>query len=109
MLPGVLRGVRPNPDKPITNADIILDTHLDQEVQVTIDSPPAVSGGHDAFVDLDLGAAGAIPLDRVTENSDAFHFRFHHLPQASGQGFVFIDQYGAFPNGVVTTPVTKYF
>jgi hypothetical protein len=100
--------VRPDPNNPVANADVILDTHLDQEVAVTVASPPATSGGHDAFVDLDLGPAGAIPLDRVTENADAYHFTFHHLPLASGQGLVFVDQYGKFVNGAVTTPVTVY-
>ena len=108
VLLGVLRGFQPVPETNTTNADIILDTHLDQSVQVTIDSPPSVLGGHDAFVSLDLGPAGAIPLDRVTENADPSHFTFHNLPQASGQGFVFVDQYGAFQNGAVTPPVTVY-
>jgi len=108
LLLGVVRGVRPDPNNPVTNADIILDTHLDQEVLVTVLNPPAVSGGHDAFVDLDLGSSGAIPLDRVTENDDAFHFRFHHLPLASGQGLVFVDQYGAWQSGAVVTPVSVY-
>ena len=108
MLLGVLRGIRPDPAKAITNADIILDTHLDQAVDVTVLDPPSVSGGHDAFVDLDLGQDGAIPLGRVTQNSDPFHLHFAHLPLASGQGFVFVDQYGRWANGAITTPVTTY-
>ena len=108
LLLGVLRGVQPDPARPVTAADIILDTHLDQDVDVTVLAPPSVSGGHDAFVDLDLGPSGAIPLDRVTQNTDPYHLHFRHLPQAAGQGFVFVDQYGRWANGQITTPVSTY-
>jgi hypothetical protein len=108
LLLGVLRGVRPNPAKAITSADIILDTHLDRSVDVTVLDPPSVSGGHDAFIDLDLGQAGAIPLGRMTQNSDPYHLRFAHLPQAAGQGFVFVDQYGRWTGNGITTPVSTY-
>lgn len=108
LLLGVLRGVRPNPAKAVTSADIILDTHLDQTVDVTVLDPPSVAGGHDAFVDLDLGQDGAIPLDRVTQNTDPFHLRFTHLPDAAGQGFVFVDQYGRWTGSGITTPVTTF-
>jgi hypothetical protein len=64
--------------------------------------------GHDAFVDLDLGSAGAIPLGRVLENSDLQHLRFRHLPQAAGQGFVFVDQVGQWTSSGLALPVTRY-
>jgi hypothetical protein len=108
LLLGVLRGVQPDPKKPITSADIILDTHLDQTIDATVLDPPTVSGGHDAFVDLDLGQSGAIPLGRVLQNSDPYHLRFTHLPRAAGQGFVFIDQLGRWTGSGVSTPVTIY-
>ena len=108
LLLGILRGVQPSLTKPVTNADITLDTHLDQTVTVTVLNPPTLTGGHDAFVDLDLGQSGAIPLARVTQNSDPFHLTFTHLPRAAGQGFVFVDEYGSFVNGTVTIPVTTY-
>src|SRR5204862_6192144 len=108
LLLGVLRGVRPTPARAITDADIILDTHLDQSVDVTVLDPPTVLGGHDAFVSLDLGQAGAIPLGRALQNTDAFHLRFTHLPTAAGQGFVFVDQFGRFQGGILTTPVSTY-
>ncbi|HEX4382434.1 MAG TPA: hypothetical protein VH083_05780, partial [Myxococcales bacterium] len=108
LLLGILRGVQPNIAKPVTDADIILDTHLDQTVTVNVTGPPNTTGGHDAFVDLDLGQSGAIPLARVTQNSDPFHLTFTHLPAAAGQGFVFVDEYGSFVNGQVTAPVTTY-
>ena len=108
LLLGILRGVQPSITKPVTNADIILDTHLDRTVTVTVLNPPTTTGGHDAFVDLDLGQSGAIPLARVRQNSDPFHLTFTHLPAAAGQGFVFVDEYGTFVNGQVTAPVTTY-
>jgi IPT/TIG domain-containing protein len=108
LLLGIVRGVQPDPAKPVGNADIILDTHLDQTVDVTVLDAPSVLGGHDAFVDLDLGQAGAIPLDRVTQNTDPAHLHFRHLPKAAGQGFVFVDQFGRFSNGILTTPVSTY-
>ena len=108
LLLGVLRGVQPDPAKPVTKADLILDTHLDQGVDVTVLDPPGPSGGHDAFVDLDLGPSGAIPMGRVTQNTDPFHLHFSHLPRAAGQGFVFVDQYGRWEAGQITTPVSTY-
>ena len=108
ILLGVLRGVRPDPAKAITSADIILDTHLDQSVDVTVLDPPGVSGGHDAFVDLDLGQDGAIPLGRVTQATDPYHLHFANLPEAAGQGFVFVDQYGRWTGTGITTPVSTY-
>jgi hypothetical protein len=108
LLLGVRRGVQPDPVRPVTDADIILDTHLDQSLDVAVLDPPGAGGGHDAFVDLDLGQSGAIPLDRALQNSDPYHLRFTHLPQAAGQGFVFVDQYGRWTGSGIATPVTIY-
>ncbi len=108
LLLGIRRGVQPDPATPVTAAEIVLDTHLDQGIDVTVLNPPGVSGGHDAFVDLDLGPSGAIPLDRVTQNTDPAHLHFRHLPAAAGQGFVFVDQYGRWASGQITTPVSTY-
>ncbi len=108
LLLGVRRGVQPDPKKPVTDADIILDTHLDQSLEVTVLDLPSASGGHDAFVDLDLGQSGAIPFDRALQNSDPYHLRFNHLPRSAGQGFVFVDQYGRWTGSGIATPVTIY-
>jgi hypothetical protein len=111
ILLGVRRAVQPDPKTPVTGADIILDTHLDQTVDATVLSPPSAPAGtlgHDAFVDLDLGSAGAIPLGRVFQNSDLQHLRFRHLPQAAGQGFVFVDQVGQWTSSGLALPVTRY-
>ena len=108
LLLGTRRGVQPDPANSISNADIILDTHLDQTVDVIIDSPPSVTAGHDAFIDLDLGSAGAIPIDRVTMQGDPYHLHFRHLPLAAGQGFVFVEQMGRWTGSGITTPVSTY-
>jgi hypothetical protein len=108
VLLGILRAVQPNPAKPIDNADLTLDTHLDQSVDVTVLDPPSSAVGHDAAIDLDLGSAGVIPLDRVVEGSDAAHLHFRHLPAAAGQGFVFIDQAGKWNGSAIVPPVSTY-
>ena len=108
LLLGILRGVQPDPAAPTTSSDITLDTHLDQSVDVTVLAPPGPSIGHDAAVDLDLGSAGAIPLDRVLEGSDATHLHFSHLPAAAGQGFVFVDLAGQWTGSSVAPPVSTY-
>ncbi len=99
---GVLRGVQPNPHAPVTNADIILDTHLDQTVTAQVLSPPDPGAGntllHQAAVDLDLGSAGIIPLSSTQTTASSFDFTA--LPAAEGQGFVFIDE---VTNGMATS------
>ena len=108
VLLGILRAVQPNPATPIVNADITLDTHLDQSVDVAVLDPPSTAVGHDAAIDLDLGSAGVIPLDRVVEGSDATHLHFRHLPAAAGQGFVFVDQAGKWNGSAIVPPVSTY-
>jgi len=108
ILLGVRRAVQPDPAQEVTSADLIFDTHLDQSIDATIVDPPSSMVGHDAFVDLDLGAAGAIPLDHVLEGSDAYHLHFQHLPSAAGQGFVFVDQTGAWTGAAIAPPVSTY-
>ncbi len=91
---GVLRAVQPDPDTPVTDADIILDTHLDQTVEASFVALPDPGAGntlvHQAAVDLDLGSGGIIPLD--SESSSGGSIDFTALPAAEGQGFVFIDE-----------------
>jgi len=91
---GVLEGVQPNPDAPVTDADIILDTHLDQTVTAQFVSPPDPGPDntllHQAAVDLDLGTAGIIPLSSAQTTATSIDFTA--LPAAEGQGFVFIDE-----------------
>lgn len=108
VLLGILRAVQPNPATPITNADILLDTHLDQSVDVTVTGLPSPSVGHDAAVDLDLGSGGVIPLAHVVQGSDPSHLRFTHLPAAAGQGFVFVDLTGPWTGSAITQPVSTY-
>ena len=108
---GIRRAVSPSPDKPITDADIILDTHLDQTVEVSVvgvPSTPRGPVGHDAAVSLDLGSAGAIPLAHVVQGAPLDRLRFTHLPSAVGQGFVFVDEVGLWTGSGITLPASVY-
>jgi hypothetical protein len=95
LLLGVHRAVQANPDKPVTDADLILDTHLDQQATATFTGLPAPPPGqtlsHQAGVSLDLGSAGLVPLPGVS-GATGPQLVFSHLPLASGQGLVFIDE-----------------
>jgi hypothetical protein len=95
LLLGVKRDLMPNPDQPITDADLILDTHLDQQATATlIGVPPPVGTNtvvHQAGVVLDLGSSGYVPLSSVTGVTGG-QITFPRLPASAGQGFVFIDQ-----------------
>ena len=75
---GVLRGVQPDSEAPLTTADIILDTHLDQTVAAQLLDPPDPGAGntllHQAGVDLDLGSAGIIPLASVQSTGAGIDF-----------------------------------
>jgi hypothetical protein len=108
---GVRRGVQPDPARPVTDADIILDTHLDQTAIVSaagLPSTPRGPIGHDAAVTLDLGTAGAIPLGHLVQSTPVDTLRFDHLPRASSQGFVFVDLVGLWQNGAISLPVSWY-
>jgi hypothetical protein len=111
LLLGVRRAIQPDPDHPLTDADVILDTHLDQTVVAQVQGVPAIPGAaaaHDAAVSLDLGSDGVIPLTHLVQSSPLDSLTFDHLPAASGQGFVFADVVGRFVGGIVTTPATVY-
>ena len=91
LLLGVHRDVQPDPSKP-ANADIILDTHLDQSVTAQIVGPPLAGEAlqHQIAIDLDLGSSGLIPL-AAQSTLTATTLTFTGLPAAQGQGFVFVD------------------
>ncbi len=113
MLMGILRrsGSPPNPDRPITDADITLDTHLDQSVTLSVAAVPSTPlgpVGHDVAVDLDLGNRGVIPLGHLVQAAPLDHVTFPHLPAASGQGFVFVDVVGLFVQNQVSLPASTY-
>jgi hypothetical protein len=95
LLLGVRRDLQPDPNKPITDADLILDTHLDQQAVAQLVGLPAASGSspltHQAGVVLDLGSSGYVPLS-VGMQDTASSLVFPRLPQSAGQGFVFIDE-----------------
>ena len=95
ILLGVLRGVQPDPTRPLTTADLILDTHLDRQTVATCSGLPQPSAGnqllHEAGVLLDLGNSGFVPLSNVRDAAGP-QLTFPRLPQAAGQGFVFVDE-----------------
>lgn len=95
LLLGVKRDLQPDPNRPITDADLILDTHLDRQATATlVGVPPAVGASpvtHQAGVVLDLGASGYVPLSSATGVTGS-QIVFQRLPASAGQGFVFIDQ-----------------
>ena len=104
ILLGVLRGVQADPARPLSNADIVLDTHLDQTVVATCTGLPTPSAGntllHEAGVLLDLGSSGFVPLSNVRDAAGP-QLIFPQLPQAAGQGFVFVDEVVSGPSVTV--------
>ncbi|HEY0839509.1 MAG TPA: hypothetical protein VGD74_04935, partial [Vulgatibacter sp.] len=90
---GVTRNVNPIMGKEIA-ADVIIDTHLDLEVPVSVENQPGgFSGGSTAvYAFVDLGSEGVIPVGVATVggmiggSSDA---RFTGLPNLSASAFIF--------------------
>lgn len=92
LLMGVRRGVAPTPGNDITNADIVLDTHLDTTVPVTIDNPPSVAGDPGAtiaYAYVDLGREGVIPMGQAVVDETGVAL-VEKLPDLSGENFVFL-------------------
>jgi hypothetical protein len=94
LLLGVLRNVQPDPDKPVTNADIILDTHLDQTATATLVSLPEPAAGgtiaHLAGALLDLGSSGFVSVGQASASGT--ELAFTGLPLSAGQGLIFVDE-----------------
>jgi hypothetical protein len=98
---GVLRAITVTPGTPVTNANIILSTHLDQTAPITLSntlSPPAPLPGvtdpnpvnYDTYAYLDLGQDGILPLgdlDGTTATET-----LGGLPPVSGDGVLFLTQ-----------------
>jgi len=92
LLMGVRRGVNPTPGNNITNADIILDMHLDLDVPVAIDNPPTwlgAQGESQVFAYMDLGNEGVIPVGSVITSTSATQVTLRKLPRLSGESFLF--------------------
>ncbi len=101
LLLGVLRGVHVDPQHPVTNANIILDTHLDQTAPISLlgslappVSPTGVTDGnpvhYDTFAYLDMGQDGVVPLPDV--DTTAASAMLGNLPAVSGSGLLFLTQ-----------------
>ncbi|HUB05898.1 MAG TPA: IPT/TIG domain-containing protein [Myxococcales bacterium] len=98
---GVLRGLHVDPNDPVTNANIVLDTHLDQTAPISLAAtlaPPAPVGGvtdgnpvhYDTFGYFDLGQDGIVPLSDVDSTSATA--QLGGLPPVSGSGVLFLTQ-----------------
>ncbi len=101
LLLGVVRGLHVDPQHPVTGADIILDTHLDQTAPIqtlnTLSAPAPLPGEtntnpvhYDTFAYLDLGQDGILPLQDVDATTAAASLA--SLPPVSGNGVLFLTQ-----------------
>ncbi len=121
-LMGIKRGITTSPDNPATDQDIILDTHLDLTVPITIDSPLTFTGTtgqqepgtNSVYAWLDLGAEGFIPNPNnwatgtsgsSSISSQAAMMQFPDFPQLDGSNFVFLNM----SNGSTPYPASFYF
>ncbi len=100
---GIRRGITTSADAPATNQDIILDTHLDVTVPVTVDQPIQIDGmaaTNDLYAWLDLGSEGFIPnphnwgtgTQGVTSvSSTEPTLSFKGFPRLDGSNFIFLN------------------
>ncbi|HWV37685.1 MAG TPA: IPT/TIG domain-containing protein [Vulgatibacter sp.] len=89
---GVSRGVLTEPGV-VTEADVILDTHLDVTVPVTILNPPEADGlstSSRVYAYADLGGDGIVPLDSaITRSGDRSKATLTRLPALVGVNLLF--------------------
>jgi len=121
-LMGIKRGITTSSDNPAANQDIILDTHLDLTVPITIDSPLSfpdmtgnmVPGTNSVYAWLDLGAEGFVPnpnnwstgtSSSSSVSSAASMMQFPNFPNLDGSNFVFLNE--SF--GTMAYPASFYF
>ncbi len=100
---GIKRGITTSADAPATNQDIVLDTHLDMTVPVTIDQPIQIDGvpaTNDVYAWLDLGAEGYIPNPNnwstgtqgfSSVSSTEATLSFKGFPRVDGSNFIFLN------------------
>ncbi|HEY0839510.1 MAG TPA: IPT/TIG domain-containing protein, partial [Vulgatibacter sp.] len=89
---GVTRGVQTLPEV-TTEADVILDTHMNVTAPVTILNPPVLDGFETStrvYAYADLGGEGVIPLDVArTGNASGAKATFTKLPSLEGANLLF--------------------
>ena len=102
LLLGVLRNVYVAPSHPVSGANIILDTHLDQSATLALenqlDPPPPLSPlsvdtnpvSYDTFAYLDLGQAGVLPIEDVVASSSTVTLA--NLPNVASGDVLFLTQ-----------------
>lgn len=121
-LMGIKKGITTSSDDPATNEDIILDTHLDLTVPITIDSPLSfpdmmgnvLPGNNSVYAWLDLGAEGFVPnpnnwatgtASSSSVSSAASMMQFPNFPHLDGSNFVFLNE----SQGTTAYPASFYF
>ncbi|MHB1844591.1 MAG: IPT/TIG domain-containing protein [Deltaproteobacteria bacterium] len=102
LLLGVLRGIYVAPSQPVTNASLILDTHLDQSATIDLanllSAPPPLTPTapdpnpvhYDTFSYLDLGQAGILPLEDTDGTTSPQTLA--HLPNVASGDVLFLTQ-----------------
>lgn len=92
LMMGVTRGVQTLPEV-TTEADVILDTHMNVTAPVTILNPPELLGLYTStrvYAYADLGGEGVIPLDVAhTGSSNGAKATFTRLPSLEGANLLF--------------------
>jgi hypothetical protein len=111
-LMGIRRGIEASPDVPVTDADIILDVHLDQTIPVNVDPPLSLPGALVAYLPfsyMDLGSDGVIPLGFDVSLDPVFEL--HHHPRLPGDGFIFLNVAAPvnFMTGDLDMPYSFYY
>ncbi|MFT3710629.1 MAG: IPT/TIG domain-containing protein [Archangium sp.] len=119
---GVKRGITTSSDNPATNEDIVIDTMLDQNVPITIDSPVSFIGPiglpepgfNSVYSWLELGAEGFVPNPNNWNTgmgvassvaSAGSNLTAPNFPRLDGTNFVFMNEAAAS----TSYPVSYYF
>ncbi|MBL8913972.1 MAG: IPT/TIG domain-containing protein [Archangium sp.] len=119
---GVKRGITTSSDNPATNKDIVIDTALDQNVPITIDSPVSFIGPlgipepgfNSVYSWLELGAEGFVPSPNnwstglgtsSTVASAGSNLTAPNFPRLDGTNFVFMNESASS----ASYPVSYYF
>jgi IPT/TIG domain len=110
LLMGVRRGVSVEPGRNITDANIILDMHLTQDVTVNITNPPSwfgAPGSSQVFAYMDLDNEGIIPVGSALTSTNPGQVTIENLPMLSGESFMFYMR--GFASAAQSGPYTATF
>jgi hypothetical protein len=103
---GFVRGLEAEPGVTVSNIDLVMSTHLDLTVPITVETS-TINGSYQntVYSYLDLGGEGVVPLGSAqATNTNTFNFTNH--PHVDGIGIIFLDELsGLDPSGNQTYPV----